>query len=228
MKNDSKQTKSGKRIWGLFGWSLVILMFLGGFWLYSVFSEVGPGGFLAMFAPSQNNHQKFSVRLIDQPIYKVKKKQDVFGVSVLRIISKQQPEEFLVLEGVSRPLVDRVYGKPPDLAWANLMANQLIKLRQSGDGGSPISVDVQTVKTLKSGVITQKRQKVPYWQLEVQFKLSNESAPRAYEVAIIRNLPPGQSEKSAKDTLLVGYAQKEAFQKELVADLMSNLRFEQN
>lgn len=168
-----------------------------------------------------------TVRLSEQPVYKIKKKQEVLGVSVLRIVSKQQPEEFLVLEGVSRPLVDKVYGKKPDLVWANLMANQLLKLRQSGDGSSPISVEVQGVKTLRSGVITQHKKEFPYWQLEVQFKLSNENAPRAYQAAVVRNIRPAQL-KGEKDTLLVGYAQKEAFQKELVADLMNHLRFEQN
>jgi hypothetical protein len=168
-----------------------------------------------------------TVRLSEQPVYKIKKKQEVLGVNVLRIVSKRQPEEFLLLEGVSRPLVDRVYGKKPDLVWANLMANQLLKLRQSGDGSSPVTVDVQGVKTLHSGVITQHKQVFPYWQLEVQFKLSNETAPRAYQAAVVRNIRPAQAD-SGKDTLLVGYAQKEAFQKELVADLMNQLRFEQN
>ena len=221
MKND-KQKQAGKRSWRFLGWSCALLALIGGVWLYSTLSEVGLDGLLRHPATPTSN-----IHLARQNIYQIKKKQEVLGINVLRIVSRQQPEEFLVLEGVSRGLVDKIYGRQPDLGWANLMANQLIKLRQAGEDGSPVSVDVQGVRTLKSGIIHQKAKTFPYWQLEVQFKLSNESAPRAYDAAIIRNVQPEQV-KSGKDTLLVGYAQKEAFQKELVADLMSNLRFEQN
>jgi len=223
----SKQPKAGRRSWGLFGWSALILLFLGGYWIYSQVSEVGWMGMLGLLPHSAEQTEQTNVRLAEQPVYKIKKKQALLGVKVLRIVSKQQPEEFLVLEGVPRHIVNGVYGKPPTLYWANRMANQLLKLRQVGEDGSPISVDVQNVKTIKSGVIQQKKQSFPYWQLEVQFKLSNETAPRAYEAAIIRNIEPSAAD-SAKETLLVGYAQKEAFQKELVADLMTHLRFAQN
>ncbi len=172
-----------------------------------------------------------TVRLLEQPVYKIKKKQELLGVNVLRIISKRQPEEFLVLDGVSRSMVDKVYGKEPDLAWANLMANQLIKLRQSGDGSLPITVNVQGVKTLDAGLIQHLQEQYPYWQLEVQFKLSNESSPRAYQAGVIRHIQAGQPDSgtgSGKDTLVVGYAQKEAFQKDLLLDLMTHLQFEQH
>jgi hypothetical protein len=221
LKHD-RPKQAGKRSWKLFGWSFALLALMGIAWLYSVLSEVGLDGLLRHPATPVSK-----ISLARQNVYQIKKKQEVLGINVLRIVSRQQPEEFLVLEGVSRGLVDKIYGKHPDLVWANMMANQLIKLRQAGEDGSPVSVDVQGVKTLKSGTIQQKKKTYPYWQLEVQFKLSNESVPRAYDAAIIRNIQPEQT-KSGKDTLLVGYAQKEAFQKELVADLMSNLRFEQN
>ena len=225
---ERKHPPEGKKAWGIYKWSVVVLAALVGFWLYTVVSEVGLFGLISGLMPRNAKESPLStVQLIEQPIYQVKKKQEVLGVSVLRIISKQQPEEFLVLEGVSRPLVDKVYGKKPDLTWTNLMANQLLKLRQSGENSSPITVEVQDVKTLKSGMIQQKKKNLPYWQLEVKFKLSNEDAPRSYQAAVIRNLGP-QSAKDDKDTLVVGYAQKEAFQKELLSDLMNHLRFEQN
>lgn len=215
---------TGRRSWGLFGWSIALLIAMGGFWLYSQLSEVGLTGLLGRVP---HNDQP-AVRLSPQSVYKVKKKQALLGVNVLRIISRQQPEEFLVLEGVPRPMVDRIYGKPPELPWAKLMANQLLKLRESGEESSPVSVDVQAVKTVKSGVISQQRKRLPYWQLEVRFQLSNEDAPRAYEAVVVRNFRPEEQTDSAKETLLVGYAQKEAFQQELVVDLMNNLRYEQN
>ena len=193
--------------------------------MYSVVSELGPAGLLPGKHLSTNLP---AVRLKEQPVYKVKKKQEVLGVQVVRIISKQQPEEFLVVDGVSRKLVDQVYGKKPDLVWANLMANQLMKLRQPGDGdASPISVEIQNVKTLHAGVIQKDKQALPYWQLEVRFKLSNESEPRYYEAGVVRNARV-EEPRDGRDTLVVGYAQKEAFQKELVADLMNHLSFEQN
>lgn len=86
-------------------------------------------------------------------------------------------------------------------------------------------MDVQGVKTLNAGFIQQKKQQFPYWQLEVIFKLSNENAPRAYQAAVVRNIHPAQT-AGEKDTLVVAYAQKEAFQKSLVSDLMTHLRFE--
>lgn len=207
-----------------------IIAVVGGIRLYNVLSEVG---FVGLIPGDKNAIHHLQVRLQDQPVYKIKKKQELLGVNVIRIISKQQPEEFLVLDGVSRKLVDRIYGQKPDLVWANLMANQLLKLRQAGEGDSlPVSVEVQGVKTLASGEIAYQKQHVPYWQLEVQFKLSNESESRFYEAGVVRNVreqgatqagPQGQL-----DTLVVGYAQKEAFQKELVADLMDHLSFERN
>jgi hypothetical protein len=202
---------------------MAMLLVLGGFWLYSQLSEVG---LMGMLPHSASQDEQSAVRLAQQSVYRIKKKQSVLGVKVLRIISRQQPEEFLVLEGVPRPMVDRIYGKPPELSWARLMANQLLKLRESGEESSPISVDVQAVKTVKSGVITQQQKRLPYWQLEVKFQLSNEDTPRAYEAAVVRNIRPEEKAGSAKETLLVGYAQKEAFQQELVVDLMNNLRFE--
>ncbi|MCE3234692.1 MAG: hypothetical protein K0Q50_872 [Vampirovibrio sp.] len=205
---------------------LAALLAVGGLWVYSTVSELGPAGLI----PGQHFTSDVpSVRLKEQPVYKVKKKQEVLGVQVVRIISKQQPEEFLVVDGVSRKLVDQVYGKKPDLVWANLMANQLMKLRQPGDGGdtSPISVEIQNVKTLNAGVINKNKQALPYWQLEVRFKLSNEDAPRYYQAGVVRNAR-SEDQPDGRDTLVVGYAQKEAFQKELVADLMNHLSFEQN
>jgi hypothetical protein len=201
-----------------------------GVWLYSLISEVGLQGVL----PGGNaKTADYHVHLKEQRVYKVKKKQQLLGINVIRIISRQQPEEFLVLDGVSRKLVDKMYGKKPDLVWANLMANQFLKLRQPGDGDtSPVSVEVQNIRTLSSGVIQQEDQKFPYWQLEVQFKLSNESEPRYYEAGVIRHVHDEMAHsdegEEALDTLVVGYAQREAFQKELLADLMNHLSFERN
>jgi hypothetical protein len=205
----------------------ILLAVLAGVRLYGTLSEVG---FMGVLPGANGNSIHNHVHLQDQPVYKIKKKQELLGVNVIRIISKQQPEEFLVLDGVSRKLVDHIYGQTPDLAWANLMANQLLKLRQPGDGdASPVSVEVQSIKTLSAGVITRQKQRLPYWQLEVQFKLSNESEPRFYEAGVVRTGTTVQNGPSGElDTLVVGYAQKEAFQKELVADLMNHLSFERN
>ncbi len=219
------QRKTGKRVWLPLGLALGLFLLAGGIWLYNTISELGPAGLL----PGHNAATAMPpIRLKEQRIYRVKKKQELMGVQVIRIISKQQPEEFLVVDGVSRKLVDRIYGKQPDLVWANLMANQLMKLRQPGDGEpSSVSVEIQSVRTLNAGTLQRNRQAFPYWQLEVRFKLSNESEPRYYEAGVVRNARQEATEDGT-DTLVVGYAQKEAFQKELVADLMKHLSFEQN
>lgn len=220
-----KRKQALKKRRTVIGLLLGVAVILIGVWIVSVISERGPQGLI----PGGNGATASpTVRLTEQRIYKVKKKQEVLGMQVVRIISKQQPEEFLVVDGVSRKLVDQIYGKKPDLGWANLMANQLMKLRQAGDGEtSPISVEIQNVKTLNAGIIKKNKQSLPYWQLEVRFKLSNESEPRYYQAGVVRNAR-SENKQDGQDTLVVGYAQKEAFQKDLVADLMNHLSFEQN
>jgi hypothetical protein len=210
----------------------LLVIIVGGFWLYNTLSEVGLTG---LFKSGNTTASAAAFRLKKQPVYQVKKKQDLLGINVVRIISRQQPEEFLVLDGISRRLVDKIYGRSVDLSWANLMANQLLRLRESGEDASPVSVEIQKIRTLKPEMLPHQTRKLPYWQVEVQFKLSNESAPRYYEAGIIRNArtaePATDSESasaSGKDTLVIGYAQKEAFQKDLVSDLLGSIEFDKN
>lgn len=226
MSEERKQPASaGKRTgfkWFLLA-AILTALILGGVWLYGTLSEVG----LTAFLPGHGGPET-TVRLKAQAVYQVKKKLDLLDMKVIRVISKQQPQEFLILDGVSSGLVDKVFAKEPDLAWANLMANQFLKLREAGDGGgSPVSVEIQELRTLSAGKISHEGKKLPYWQMEIRFKLSNEPNSRYYQAGVIRNADGGLSGKG-KDTLLVGYAQKEAFQKRLMADLMSQLTFERN
>ncbi len=212
-------------------WPLLILALLlacGALWLYNTLSEVG----LTALLPGQHAASQTTVRLKDQPVYHVKKKLDLLGMKVVRIVSSQQPQEFLVLDGVSAKLVDKVFAKQPDMGWTNLMANQFLKLREAGEGdAAPVSVEIQALKTTSAGTIVQGNRNLPYWQVEIRFKLSNEMDSRYYQAGVIRNANdqrvPTQSGEQP-DTLVVGYAQKEAFQKPLMADLISNLRFEKN
>jgi hypothetical protein len=231
----SSHPSKNRRLPKVIGLLVIIALILGGFWLYNTLSEVGLTGLLHTNAGKAS---ALSVRLKDQPVYKIKKKQELLGVNVVRIVSRQQPEEFLVVDGVSRKLVDQIYGQPVSLSWANLVANQFMKLRENGEDASALSVEIQKVRTLKSGTVSHRKQKLPYWQIEVRFKLSNESEVRYYEAGIIRNarlesgLPTTSSEASTdpaeKDTLVIGYAPKAVFQKDLVTDLMQQLSFERN
>lgn len=198
----------------------LLLLLAGGGWLYATLSEVGLTGLMHQILPKPSHA---GVQLKEQPVYRIKKSQELLGMSVARIISSRQPEEFLVVDGVSRKMVDSVYGKEVDLAWANLMANQFLKLREHGEESSPVSVDVQTVKTLKTGSIERDGRQLPYWQVEVRFKLSNEDQPRAYSAGVIRHGGRGDN-----DTLIVGYAQKEAFEQALLADVLNHLDFQAN
>ncbi|WP_373531194.1 hypothetical protein [Vampirovibrio sp.] len=217
---------AGKRSsiqWFVLAASLTALI-LGGFWLYSVLSEVGLNAFL----PGGNGTHSTTVKLKPQAIYYVKKKLDLLDMRVIRVISKQQPQEFLIVDGVASGLVDKVFAKEPDLVWANLMANQLLRLREVGDGASsPVSIEIQDLKTLNAGFIQNNQHQLPYWQIEIRFKLSNEPNSRFYQAGVLRNADGSHSE-SGKDTLLVGYAQKEAFQKPLMNDLLNQLIFERN
>lgn len=200
---------------GLIGMSLLIF---GGWHLFKMVSESGlPGLFSSGRKPAV-------VQLKPQAVYEVKSKQQLLGVEVIRIISRRQPEEFLVLDRVPTALVNSMYGKKVNLSWANTVAGQFMKLRQtSEEQASPVSVDIQNVKTLEAGTIRQTNQELPYWQIEIQFKLSNENQPRFYNAGVIR-----QSNRDETEALVVGYAQKEAYQPELVADLLDHLNFDQN
>lgn len=213
---------SAKRLFftGLIGTSLLIIV---SWQAYKYVTEVGlPGLFKATESTISNVHLK------EQPIYQVKRKEQLLGIQVIRIISTQQPEEFLVLDRVPKNLVDSFYGKPIDLSWANTIANQFVKLREGGsqDSTSKISVDVQNVTTQKTRLLKRGNEKLPYWQVRVQFKLSNEQSPRYYSAGVIRKI--GHPQDQGSESLVVGYAQTEAYQPELVADLMGHLEFTQN
>ncbi len=202
---------------------LISLVLLAGLWLFNTLSEVG----LEAFLTGKGGHVS-TVKLKSQPVYRVKKKLDLLGMKVIRIISKQQPQEFLILEGISSKLVDKVFAKEADLAWTNLMANQFLRLREAGEGdSSPVSVEIQSLKTLQHGTVERNKSTLPYWQLEIRFKLSNEPNSRYYQAGVIRNADT-QTSSTGQETLLIGYAQKEAFQKQLITDLMDKLTFEQN
>lgn len=200
---------------GLIGTSLLLF---GGWHLFKTCSENGCFGLLSPSA------ERSSVHLKPQSVYEVKNRQQVLGVNVIRIVSKSQPEEFLVLDRVPTPLVNSMYGKKVNLAWANTVADQFMKLRQSSEENqSPVSLDIQNVKTLESGTLQQNSEELPYWQVEIQFKLSNESQPRYYNAGVIRQ---SHRENGPTEALVVGYAQKEAYQPELLADLLEHLNFE--
>jgi hypothetical protein len=204
--------------------AIVTTLVLGGLWLYGVLSEVGLNAFL----PGGNGRHSTTVKLRAQSVYHVKKKLDLLDMQVIRVISNQQPQEFLIVSGVANGLVDKVFAKEPDLVWANLMANQLLLLREASEGSSnPVSIEIQGLKTLNTGFIQNNQKNLPYWQIEIRFKLSNEPNSRFYQAGVLRNADGSQSE-SGKDTLLVGYAQKEAFQSPLMSDLLNQLTFERN
>lgn len=169
----------------LIGLALIVALVYGGVWLYTTLSEVG---IMGLFQQNAASSSQTKVHLKEQPVYKIKKKQELLGVNVIRIISRQQPEEFLVLDGVRRPLLDKVYGKPVDSFWATQMASQLLKLRETGEEGTPLSVEIQSVKPLASQQIEYQGHQIPCWQLEIQFKLSNESQPRYYRAGMLRNV----------------------------------------
>lgn len=196
-----------------------LLLLVGGLKACLLLSEVGLEGVL----PGRQAPRQSQVLLTEQPVYKIKRKQEILGIHVTRIISRQQPEEFLVLEYVPAKLVGSVYGRGIDLAWANSIAGQLLRLRQSGEDGPPASLEIQDVHTVGQGTLPNG---LPYWQIEIRFKLANESAPRYYQAVVVRNINADKVQETAKfETLVVGYAPKEAFDKALVSDLLHHVRF---
>jgi hypothetical protein len=220
--------------------SLIVLS--GGLWVYDTLMERGPGGFWNVLFPGKEGA---SFHLKEQPVYSIKSRQDVLGVRVFRIISHYQPQEFLIIDGLSRHAIEQIYGKPVDSFWANQVANQLIKVRTGaagvGDGVSdaattvkqaPISVEIQQIRAIGERHLVYARHILPYWQLEVKFKLSNESSPRYYQTGIIRiGEKPNAFDffhPASKDTLVVGYAPRDAFQKDLLLDLLRHLDFSQD
>lgn len=206
--------------------AMAVLLLWGGFRLYGTISEIGPAAFWHHLTGQGTHTGANAIQLKPQPVYQVKKKQTLLGAHVTRIISRQQPEEFLVIQGLPAGMIDTVYGKPVDLAWANQMANQLLKLRETDEAAAPVSVDIQSVRTVDHGHVSQHDQRqLPYWELEIQFKLSNESYPRLYQAGILRHAEPAHATKGHHDTLIVGYAQKDVFQAHLLPDLLRQLEF---
>jgi hypothetical protein len=225
---------SQKNLWKTPVLGLVALLLLwGGVSLYQTVMEIGPEGTLSLLWPKSQHHVP-TVRLEKQPVYQVKKRQELLGVQVSRVISKQQPEEFLILDGLSPNVVNGVFGKNIDRFWANQMANHLVKLRSaeteassagSSIGGSGnVKIEVQDVRTLKTGFIQQGKQQLPYWNIQIQFQLSNENQPRYYQASVVR-YPKPNGKKDSNETVVVGYAAKGAFQQNLVADLLQHLEF---
>ncbi len=214
----------------------MLALLWSGFHLYGVYTEVGLDGLLA---PLKGQPPNSVVHLKPQAVYRIKKKQDLLGVRVTRITSHQQPEEFLVLEGVPVPLIDSVYGKRTDLGWATLMANQFLKLRANDETRTPITVEIQHFRSKQHREMTVQHQKLPYWEFEVQFKLSNEPASRTYDVGVLRanvpvpastdiqSLDPGSKPANDvhADILVVAYAQSEVYTPTLLPEVFSLLNF---
>ncbi|HEY9746671.1 MAG TPA: hypothetical protein V6C99_10690, partial [Oculatellaceae cyanobacterium] len=131
------------------------------------------------------------------------------------------------VDRVPSNMVDSMYGKPVNLAWANTVAGQFLKLRDpSGETTSGSSIEIQDIKTLKSGTVTRNNEKLPYWRIEVRFKVNNEPNSRYYKADVIRR--PVHPKERDTETLVVGYAQGEVHQPELLADLLDNLQFARN
>lgn len=217
-KPDSIQRKRRPRRYLII---LIVALLAGGIWLYNTVSELGPG-----ILPHPGQH-RVDIRLLQQPVYQIRKKDQVLGVNAVRIVSKRQPQEFVVLSGVPRKMLDKVYGKPVDLGWANSIANQFLKMRQSTDDGSPLSVEIQQIKTRNTGTIAWEGQQLPYWQVAIRFKLSNESEPRTYDVGVIRHLSQ-DGQAGGQENMMLTYAQNGAYEKALITDLLGKIQFQQN
>src|SRR6478609_6093624 len=148
--------------------------------LWSEYLELGPQAFLNRFNPlTWQNSDAVDIHLSDESVFVVKKKQKLFGMQVYRIISKQQPQEFLVITGVSSSLLNQVFDKPINRFWVNQIAQQLLHLRIGSDTTAEESsasnepgIEVQSVTPERSRPLAFAGNSYPYWQLKLKLQLS--------------------------------------------------------
>jgi hypothetical protein len=235
-----RSVRRPNRAWRvLLGAAIVFLLCWGVLSLWTSISELGPSAVLSGLNPFAAHEPENVIHLREQPVYKVKKKQKLLGTEVVRIISRQQPQEFLVLSSVSSHLLDTIFGKPIDRFWANQMASQLARLRStSGSADEPGSsthdptIDVQSVESeqvvpllVPESLGGERKQSRPYWQLRLRFQLSTETLPRYYQVGILRSQAHFKAATSSqKESILIAYAPQNTYQKSLILDLLKYLQ----
>jgi hypothetical protein len=218
-----------RRAWSLFFIALSAAFAWALSLLWADYVELGPAGFLNHLNPltwQASDTTDFHLR--DDSLFEVKKKQKLFGMQVYRITSKQQPQEFLLVTGVSSSLLNQVFDKPIDRFWMNQIAQQLLRLRigtgANADDSSTAKepgIEVQSVIPEPSRNLIAQDKSYPYWQLKLKLQLSTETIPRYYQVGILRSIVINQSQQQGdKENILIAYAPENAFQSSNLLSLL--------
>jgi len=209
---------------------LVLTSFLiGALWgIYEWFTEGGPP-FLSMLSklgiPLGSPRQSSLLQLKTGSRFVVKSRQTILGVTVWRISNQDHPMEYFVLDQAPTPLINSVYNRPVNLAWANMVANQLTRLWQTPDenadaaDGSKNSVTIQSIRTLDAKTLFYGKQRLAYWEFEMSYHLNQESANRTFRVGVIR--PASGSGRN--QPVVISYALTETYQPEQAFSLLGQL-----
>jgi|GEM_PF-6133196 len=218
-----------RRLFSLFLIALSALVAWGLSNLWTEYLELGPQAFLNRLNPlTWQTIDGIDFHLRDDSVFAIKKKQKLLGMQVYRIISTQQPQEFLLITGVSSSLLNHVFDKPIDRFWVNQIAQQLLHLRIGSDANAEASpatkepgIEVQSVTPEPSRMVTFADENYPYWHLKLKLQLSTESVPRYYQVGILRSVLQQASRGNDKETILVTYTPENTVQ---VSTMMSLLK----
>ncbi len=192
--------------------ALGLLAFLAGLTASRWALEHSPGG------------SHLEVRLQGGSPFRIRQKNELLGLELIRVKTGKHPQEFLVVTHVPVGLADRLYGKPVNLQWANSIANQYLKVRDADKDRPPRTVEIDRIDTVELGTMRVGRRNLPYWQLLFRFRLGSETGNRFYEAGILRHVRA--NEKDA-DTLLFAFSPKGSFEKSLIPALAQSLRFRQ-
>ena len=198
--------------WRIFVLALIPVAVIAGLINLSPIRQMLPG-----------NADRTVVHLATQPQFKVKRNSEVLGVNIMQIADKREPQDFLILNNVPAAMVEPMLGHTVDKRWATEVANQFLKKRDPDSSTPPPTVEIQEIHATQQGTVEYEGKQLPYWQVQVQFKLGQEAESRSYEGGIIRN---ADGNDKGADTVVVAYAQKGAFRKELLPELMQHLSFE--
>ena len=220
-----------RRLFSLFLIALSALFAWGLSNLWTEYLELGPQAFLNRFNPlTWQNSDGVDVHLSDDSIFVIKKKQKLFGMQVYRIISKQQPQEFLLITGVSSSLLNHVFDKPIDRFWVNQIAQQLLHLRIGTDPNTEDAavpkepgIEVRSVTPEPSRNVVFADESYPYWHLKLKLQLSTETLPRYYQVGILRSVLPQASRGNDKETILVTYTPENTIQVSTMLSLLKQI-----
>lgn len=193
------------------------LTLYSGFFLWQTYSELGPKGLLALI-PFQNKVE--SVQFPPSSEFQVKKQLTFLSATVTRVVSRYQAEEFLILDNLPPVFLEQLNQSTIPPGWINSVANQCLALRTAQTATAtqekPLSITILSTSPVKNFPIMSQGKSLPYWQLDIVFRLSNEKLARSYRIGVSKKkLGHSQNER-----VFVSYAPNGTYDQKLLIRLI--------